>query len=56
LEKDLQEQLEITLYQEECLWFQKSRSQWIADGDRNTKYYHSKTIIRKRKNKILSEK
>jgi len=53
LEKDLQGQLEITLYQEECLWFQKSRSQWITDGDRNDKYYHSKTIIRRRKNKIL---
>ena len=54
LEKDLQGQLDITLYQEECLWFQKSRSQWITDGDRNTKYYHSKKIIRRRKNKILS--
>jgi hypothetical protein len=27
LEKDLQEQLAVTLYQEECLWYQKSRSQ-----------------------------
>ncbi|GAU24370.1 hypothetical protein TSUD_390790 [Trifolium subterraneum] len=54
LEKQLQEQLAITLYQEECLWFQKSRSKWIVDGDRNTKYYHTKTIIRRRKNKILS--
>jgi hypothetical protein len=54
LEKDLQEQLAVTLYQEECLWYQKSRSQWITDGDRNTKYYHSKTIFRRRKNKILS--
>jgi hypothetical protein len=26
----------------------------ITDGDRNTKYYHSKTIFRRRKNKILS--
>lgn len=25
LEKDLQNQLAVTLYQEECLWFQKSR-------------------------------
>jgi len=50
LEKDLQEQLAITLYQEECLWFQKSRSKWIVDGDQNTKYYHAKTIIRRPKN------
>ncbi|PNX89210.1 hypothetical protein L195_g045327, partial [Trifolium pratense] len=54
LEKELQEQLAITLYQEECLWFQKSRGRWIADGDRNTRYYHSKTIVRRRKNKIIS--
>ncbi|KAK2356470.1 hypothetical protein QL285_093800 [Trifolium repens] len=54
LEKELQDQLVVTLYQEECLWFQKSRSQWITDGDRNTKYYHSKTIVRRRRNKIIS--
>jgi len=54
LEKDLQNQLVVTLYQEECLWFQKSQSQWIEDGDRNTKYYHSKTIIRRRRNKIMT--
>ncbi|MCI00140.1 hypothetical protein A2U01_0021157, partial [Trifolium medium] len=54
LEKDIQEQLDTTLFQEECLWFQKSRGQWIADGDRNTKYYHSKTIIRRRRNKIIT--
>ncbi|GAU48589.1 hypothetical protein TSUD_405790 [Trifolium subterraneum] len=54
LEKELQDQLAYTLYQEECLWYQKSRGKWIADGDRNTKYYHSKTIIRRRRNKIVS--
>ncbi|CAJ2669285.1 unnamed protein product [Trifolium pratense] len=36
LEKELQDQLATTLYQEECLWYQKSRGKWIADGDRNT--------------------
>lgn len=37
-----QDQLAITSYQDECFWFQKSRSSWILDGDRNTKYYHSR--------------
>jgi len=54
IEKELQEQLAMTLYQEECLWFQKSRNQWISDGDHNTKYYHSKTIVRRRRNTILT--
>ncbi|GAU41583.1 hypothetical protein TSUD_271920 [Trifolium subterraneum] len=54
LEKELQDQLAVTLYQEEYLWFQKSRSEWVSDGDRNTKYYHSKTIVRRRRNKIIS--
>ncbi|GAU23111.1 hypothetical protein TSUD_305580 [Trifolium subterraneum] len=54
LENELQQQLTTTLYQEECLWYQKSRGKWITDGDRNTKYYHSKTIVRRRRNKIVS--
>ena len=54
LEKDLQDQLATTLYQEECLWYQKSRGKWITDGDRNTKHYDSKTIVRRRHNKIVS--
>ncbi|GAU39340.1 hypothetical protein TSUD_60910 [Trifolium subterraneum] len=54
LENELQQQLTTTLYQEECLWYQKSRGKWIGDGDRNTKYYHSKAIVRRRRNKIVS--
>ncbi|KAF7802873.1 ribonuclease H [Senna tora] len=37
---------------EEIVWFQKARCQWIKDGNRNTKYYHTKAINRRR-NKIL---
>ncbi|KAF7812935.1 ribonuclease H [Senna tora] len=32
---------------------QKARCQWIKDGDRNTRYYHTKAINRRRKNKIV---
>jgi hypothetical protein len=53
LERDLQQELTIVLKQEEAMWFQKSRSQWIKDGDRNTRYYHIKAINRRRRNKIL---
>lgn len=52
LEVDLQNQLEDVLYKEELMWHQRSRSQWLLDGDRNTRYYHIKATNRKKKNKI----
>jgi hypothetical protein len=35
------------------MWHQKSRAQWIHDGVRNTRYYHLKTIKRRKKNCIV---
>ena len=52
LERKLKKDLEVTLNQEEMFWFQRSREEWIALGDRNTKYYHAATTIRKHKNTI----
>ncbi|KAA3472035.1 reverse transcriptase [Gossypium australe] len=52
LEKELKEQLDATLQQEETLWFQKSREKWVVQGDRNTKYFHTATLVRRRRNKI----
>ncbi|GMI87106.1 hypothetical protein HRI_002379900 [Hibiscus trionum] len=52
LERSLKVELFEVLKQEESLWFQKSRSQWIEQGDRNTKYFHAKTLSRRRKNSI----
>ncbi|KAL4353088.1 hypothetical protein GQ457_06G029840 [Hibiscus cannabinus] len=40
LEEQLKSELDEVLRQEEVLWFLRSRTDWIADGDRNTKYYH----------------
>lgn len=34
------------------MWFQRSRSKWLANGDRNTEYYHMKMVTRRRMNKI----
>lgn len=44
--------LDIVLEQEEVIWFQKSREKWIPLGDRNTKFFHTSTIIRRRRNRI----
>ncbi|MCH96001.1 hypothetical protein A2U01_0016984, partial [Trifolium medium] len=53
LERKLHEELNDILKKEELMWFQRSRSKWLTDGDRNTKYYHIKTVSRRRKNNIL---
>ena len=42
----------MVLEQDEVLWYQKSREKWIVLGDRNTKYYHTTTIVRRKRNKI----
>lgn len=51
-EADLIKEFDVILEQEEVLWFQKSREKWIALGDRNTQYFHTSTIIRRRHNRI----
>ncbi|XP_057432083.1 uncharacterized protein LOC130724829 [Lotus japonicus] len=52
LEKDLQQEYGTILYQEELLWYQKSREQWVRFGDRNTRFFHAQTVIRRKRNKI----
>lgn len=47
LEQVLLKDLNDVLNQEELFWYQKSRRSWIQDGDRNTKFYHLSTIMRR---------
>ncbi|XP_019163505.1 PREDICTED: uncharacterized protein LOC109159849 [Ipomoea nil] len=52
LERELADELNMVLDQEEALWFQKSRMDWIRDGDRNTRFYHNSAMIRRNRNRI----
>ena len=51
-EAALQCELEEWMRRNEVLWRQKSREVWLKDGDKNSKFFHLSTIIRRRKNSI----
>ncbi|KAK5843110.1 hypothetical protein PVK06_005545 [Gossypium arboreum] len=50
----IREELENVLSHEEQLWKQKSRCDWLKLGDRNTKFFHSRTINRRKINRITT--
>lgn len=48
----LRRELEEVLSHEELLWFQKSRAEWLKHGDRNTSYFHNRSLVRHMRNRI----
>ncbi|KAL5754100.1 hypothetical protein ACOSP7_022320 [Xanthoceras sorbifolium] len=52
LEASLLAEYNKILAQEEIFWLQKSRTNWLKEGDRNTKFFHLSTLIRRRRNKL----
>lgn len=42
--------------QEEIFWKQKSRVQWLKEGERNTKFFHRSAIANRTHNRISSIK
>lgn len=56
LEEQFLSEYNVILEQEDTFWAQKSRVQWIQQGERNTRFFHVSTICRRRRNKIASLK
>lgn len=52
LQKELLQEYKGILFQEETLWCQKSRENWIKLGSRNTAFFHAQTVVRRKRNKI----
>lgn len=50
--KDLNE----TLTREECFRRQKSRVKWVIKGERNTRFFHTSMVPRRRKSRIYQLK
>jgi hypothetical protein len=53
-EKDVMNRISELLAREETMVKQRSRVLWLAEGDRNTAYFHAKARERSRRNKIVS--
>lgn len=52
LEAQLNSEYQKVLHQEELLWFQKSRIQWLTAGDRATRFFHATLICKRKRNRI----
>ncbi|TYH71063.1 hypothetical protein ES332_D05G158700v1 [Gossypium tomentosum] len=55
-ETEVRLDIEKILNQKEIFWFQKSRSEWLLIGDRNTSFFHNRTMKMGRQNRIVSLK
>uniref|UniRef100_A0A151UGD4 Ribonuclease H protein At1g65750 family n=1 Tax=Cajanus cajan TaxID=3821 RepID=A0A151UGD4_CAJCA len=52
LQGELLQEYNSILLQEEIHWFQKSREQWIKFDNKNTTFFHTQIVIRRRRNHV----
>ncbi|KAA3482563.1 LINE-type retrotransposon LIb DNA [Gossypium australe] len=52
--EEIRNDLENILEHEDLLWRQKARCDWLKLGDRNTNFFHSRTIKRRKFNRITT--
>ena len=51
-QKEIQLRLELLLEQDEIIWVQRARANWLKHGDRNTNSFHHFASHRKRRNMV----
>ncbi|KAL9670598.1 hypothetical protein QQ045_008151 [Rhodiola kirilowii] len=55
-ESQIQVELDEWFAREELLWLQRSRVDWLREGDSNTRFFHTRASQRKKKNTITKIK
>lgn len=49
---NLKRKLDDAYKEEEMCWSQKARVQWLAEGNKNTKFFHASVVQRRNGNRI----